>query len=273
MPVKMNFFFRYGAQGWSESFYRYSNFNSGDGVLLDNYINKRMKLASTQVTLISVRSSDVDTPRDVTIKDIGINGMDGTWVYGAAQPTAPNQTAQAVLLRMTDGAQHYRTFNLLGIPDHIILDNMIDPDEAALLKGRLDEWQASITAASFQMRLVAQPTIFGEVQSYGVQTDAAPLVKLVTTQAPPAKGSLIQVYQSKPWKLLNRVWRVASSTGGVIALAGSKSLQAFGEVEGGRWRVPAYSYAVLSGYTLARVSVRKTGVPFGVQRGRRSARM
>lgn len=273
MPVKINFFFRYGEQGWSESFYRAGVFTGSDGVLLDNYITKRMKLASTQVNLISVRMSDVNSARDVTIKELPAAGLYGTWVYGAADPTGPNQTAQAVLLRLTDNAQHYRSFNLLGLPDHIIADNTIQPDEEALLRGRLNDWMASIQAAGYTMRINLAPVISGMIESFAAQTDLLPLVKIVTTDPLPPKDALVQISGSNPWKLLNRTWRVASSGGGQFALARSRALQCYGEVEGGKYKVPNYTYVTLLAYTLARVSVRRTGVPFGVLRGRRSSRM
>lgn len=272
MPVKVNFFFRFQEQGWSESFYRSAAFSGSDNVLLDNYITKRLKLCSTTVNLLSVRQSDVNSARDVTIKDIGIGGMFGTWVLNADDDTAPNQTAQALLLRLSDNAQHYRSFNMLGLPDHIIGDNTVFPGEQPLLTGRLNDWMAAIQAAGFTMRINATPTISGKILGFGDQTDAAPLVKIETTDPLPPKDSLVQITGSQPWRLLNRVWRVAASGGGVFSLARSKSYQCFGEVEGGKYKVPNYNYVSLLSYTVARVSVRRTGIPFGVQRGRRSSR-
>lgn len=273
MPVKVNFFFRYKAQGWSESFYRSAAFAGSDLVLMQNYINMRMKLAATQVQLISVRQSDVNSARDVTIYPIPLAGISGTWVYGTDGDTGPNQTASSVLLRLSDNAQHYRSMNLLGLPDHIIADNVIDPAEEALLNGRLNDWLGAVTSAGFTMRINSAPAISGVIDSFGPQTDAAPLVKIVTASPLPPKDSLVQITGSKPWRLLNRMWRVAASGAGQFSLAGSKSFQVFGEVEGGKYRVPVYTYAAIASYTTSRVSVRKTGVPFGVQRGRRSSRM
>lgn len=274
MPVKVNFFFKYKTQGWSETFYRSAAFSGSDLVLMEAYIRFRMKLASTQVTLISVRQSDVNSARDVTIYELPTAGISGTWVYGGeALPTGPQQTAASILLRLTDGAQHYRSFNLLGCPDHIVEDNVILPAEEALLRGRLNDWLGGITSAGFTIRINAAPVVSGVIDSFGAQTDAAPLVKINTTGALPPKDSLVQITGSKPWRLLNRTWRVAASGAGQFSLSGSKALQVFGEVEGGKYRVPVYSYAAISAYSIARVSVRKTGVPFGVQRGRRSSRM
>jgi len=273
MPVKVVFYFKYLEQGWSESFYRSSAFTGSDTALLDQYLNRRMKLASTEVNLISVRTSDVNSARDVEITEIPFGGIWGSWVYDANGNTAPNQTAQAILLRLSDGAQHYRSFQMLGLPDHVIQDNTINEDEEAILRGRLNDWRDAIAQAGFQMRINSAPTVFGLIDGYGTQTDAAPLVKILTTATLPAKGDLIQISGSQPWKMLNRTWRVAASGGGQFSLARSKALQVYGEVEGGKWKKPVYAYPGITSYTYGRVSVRKTGVPFGVQRGRRSSRM
>jgi hypothetical protein len=273
MAVKVNFFFQYLGQGWSESFYRSGPFTGSDQVLMTNYITKRMKLASTEINLISVRTSDVNSARDVIITDIGIDPVPGTWVYKTADPTGPNQTAQAILLRLSDNAQHYRTFNLLGLPDHIIQDNQVVPTEVPLLKGRLDDWRDAIASAGFQMRINAPSATTGTIDTFGAQTDLAPLVKINTTGALPAKGALVQITGSKPWRLLNRTWRVAASGAGQFSLSNSKSLQCFGEVEGGKYKVPTYNYVSILSYTYGRVSVRRTGIPFGLQHGRRSSKM
>lgn len=273
MPVKVTFYFRYQNQGWSESFYRSGPFSGSEGVLIDQYILRRMKCASTEVVLLSVRTSDVNSARDVEITDLPFDGVSGSWVYDANGATAPNQVAQAIMLRLSDGAQHYRTFSMLGLPDHVIQDNVINEDEEAILRGRLNDWRDAIAQAGFQMRIYGNSTVQGLIDGYGEQTDAAPLVKILTSAALPPKGSLIQISGSQPWKMLNRTWRVAASAAGQFSLARSKSLQVFGEAESGRWKLPVYLYPNITSYTFGRVSVRKTGIPFGVQRGRRSSRM
>lgn len=183
MPVKYVFFFRNNEQGWSESFYRSAFFDAGGQVILDNYIQRRLNLLSTNCSLISVRASDVNTARDVTIKEIPTAGMPGTWVYGSADPTAPNSVASAILLRLTDGAQHYRNFNMLGIPDHVISDNVVPPAEEAILRGRLNTWMGAINTASFTMKINALPALSGRILAYGVQDDVNQLVKLETADA------------------------------------------------------------------------------------------
>ena len=281
---RYTFYYQNYNQGWSETFFRGTQFGTGEGNILENYVINRLQLLSTRCSLVGIRSSNLDSKRDVTIYNVPLAGRGGTWVLDRVQPdgrvagteTESEDSFTALLLRLTDGNQHYRTFPLLGMPDHVLSGGVVRPDEEALVRARLNGWMGAITQASFGMKLQIAPALSGRIVTFPDKTQDNQLVCLGLSGAAPAQGTLITLGGVKPWRQLNRTWRVASTAPGdvnaasYIYLTRSAGVNTFGPVEGGTYKTPVYSLAVLNAYTISRLTVRKTGVPFGTVRGRRS---
>jgi len=274
MAVKYILKLSYAGQGWSEEFYRNTYVPNDSLSLLSAYIIARQALLATQCTIISLRASDVNTARDVRIFPTPVGGFPGSWAYlpvGATTPlaTAPHQVDSALALRLSDGLNHFRNFGLLGLPDHVVADSIVVPAEEAMLNSRITAWLATVQALGFSMRIQLAPTVSGPIATFGTQTLESQLVKIVTPAALPANGTHVQIKTCKPFSSLNRIWKVAESGAGQFSLVGSSKWRVFNPVESGTWQIPVYDYALISQYTISRVSTRKTGIPFGQQRGRR----
>jgi len=281
---RYTFFFQMYEQGWSETFYRGNQFGPSEANVLENYILNRLQLLSTQCSLRAIRSSNVDTPRDITITPIPLAGRGGSWVYGGdgstpGAPTEPEDSFTALLLRLSDSNQHYRTFPLIGVPDHIYGGGVIIPSEQALVNARLNGWIQAISQAGFGMKLQQAPAVSGRITEFVPKEPDNQLVCLGLKGPIPAVGDLVTLGSVKPWNRLNRTWRVASTapstvvgTDGYIYLAKTLSLNSYGPVQGGKYKVPIYNVAVLNQYTISRLTSRRTGVPFMTVRGRRSSK-
>jgi len=279
---RTTFYFAMDSQGWSETLYRNAAFSAGDRILLDNYINARLMLLASSTTMISVRTSNMDTKRDISIVDIGVGGRQGSWAYGgsgtAQDPgtaTVSEDTFTALLLRLSDGQQNYRSFPMLGFPDHVLVGNTIVPGERALVNNRLNAWIGAITQASFGGRFQSGTTVTGRVNMFSPKEADNQLVCLGLKGGVPAVGTIVTLNGVKPFRALNRQWRVAATAAGdaindgYIYLAGSEGLNAFGPVQGGTYKSATYAVNVLNQYTISRLTMRKTGVPFDTVRGRR----
>jgi len=272
---RYTFFFKNSKQGWSETFFRANAFEGSGSGLLEAYIVNRLALMATTCSLESVRSSDVGNPRDITVFPIPTGGRFGTWVYGAGDDTFTNDPACAILLRLTDGANNFRSFPLLGVSDHLLSFNQIVPSEVPNLTGRLNNWIAAVNAAGFGMKKQDAPTSSGRVVKFFPKTDDNQMVCLGLDGVIPGPGTAVILGAVKGFPELNRLWKVASSgpavggEPGFIYLRGSTHINTYGPVEGGTYKVPAYSLSVLNSYSISRLTTRKTGVPFGTVRGRR----
>jgi len=272
---RYTFFFTMYQQGWSETFFRAAPFSSGEGALLDNYIQRRCEALSTQCFMVGVRSSDVDTKRDITVHQLPSEGKKGVWAQVDGSPTEPEDSFTALLLRLTDGAQNWRSFPMVGMPDHVFSGGIVTPSEQAMVTLRLNTWMSAITLAGFGMKAQGVPVSTGRIVQFPDKTPDNQLVCLGITGALPAVGSLITLGGVKPWNKLNRTWRVASTIPAAgadpafIYLAGTQGLNSHGPVEGGTWKQPSFNLAVLNSYIISRMTSRKTGVPFTTVRGRR----
>jgi len=280
---RTTFFFKNAQQGWSETLYRNNPFGPSDTIFLQSYINSRLQLLATTCSLIGVRTSNLDSKRDISILDLPTIGRGGVWAYGGnatsevpGLPTETEDTFTALLLRLSDGQQNYRSFPLLGLPDHIIQYNAVVPGEEALLKNRLNNWIGSMTAASLGGKFQLGTTVSGRISVFSPKVPDNQLVCLGLRGGIPPAGSLVTLNGVKPWRLLNRTWRVSSTTpgddeaDGYIYLSNSDKLNTFGPVQGGTYKSSTYQVNVLNSYTISRVTSRKTGVPFNTVRGRRS---
>lgn len=269
-------------QGWSETFFRANAFTSADQVYMDQYINRRLELMAGSTRIISVRGSNTDTKRDVSIQPLPTGGRYGSWLLarrpedgGGLERTFPEDSFTALALRLTDGNQNWRNFNMLAFPDHIFVGNQIDPTEEALVRSRLNNWISAVQQAGFGMKAQGVPAASGRIVQFYPKDADNKLVTLGISGVPPAVGTVVTLNGVKPFNDLNRQWRVAKVDAAAgadpayIYLAGSKKLDAFGTVEGGSWKVPTYALTVLNSYSISRLTSRKTGVPFSTVRGRR----
>lgn len=282
---RYTFFLENDTQGWSETFFRAGPFESSAESFLTNYVNRRLELLASACKIVGIRASNTDRPRDIIVYDLPHEGRGGAWALGggsgSGEPgiaTYPEDTFTAILLRLTDGAQHYRTFQMLGMPDHIFAGNRILPSEQALVNSRLNNWIQAVTLAGFGMKLQGAPSATGRIVQYFPKTPTNQLVCLGLKGPIPAVDTLVTLGSVKPFNALNRTWRVAATDpadpdfpgiDGWIYLAGSSTINTYGPVEGGKYKVPTYTVAVLNGYTIGRMTPRKTGVPFTTVRGRR----
>jgi len=64
---RFTFHFQFFEQGWSETLFRAAPFGSSEGNLLENYIINRLQLLCTEARMVSIRASNVDSARDITI--------------------------------------------------------------------------------------------------------------------------------------------------------------------------------------------------------------
>lgn len=279
---RFTFSFSLYGQGFSETLFRDNAINGFEIPLLENYINKRLSLLCTDAALLSVRSSNVDSTRDVVIYQDPTQLRAGTWAYGGlgttenpGEKTNAEDTFTAILLRMNNGGNKYRSFPLLGVPDYVFQGNIIVPGERPVLTGRLNGWVSAMAGAGFGMKGQAGVAANGRVVEFPAKTEDNQLVCLGITGGPPTVGSLITLGAVKPFNKLNRTWRVSSvvpAAGALPAyvyLSHSSEFNTYGPVEGGTWKQPTFAVNVLTGYTISRLTPRKTGVPFGTVRGRR----
>lgn len=279
---RFTFSFKIYGQGFSETLFRDNAINGFEIPLLENYINKRLSLLCTDAALLSVRSSDVNSARDVVIYQDPTQLRAGTWAYGGlgtsespGEMTNAEDTFTAVLLRLNNGGNKYRSFPLLGCPDYVFQGNLIVPGERTVLTGRINGWISAMAGAGFGMKGQAAVASSGRIMEFPAKDPLNQLVCLGIDGAPPAIGSLVTLGGVKPFNKLNRQWRVSSvlpaagELPAYIYLAGSSTLNTYGPVQGGTWKLPTYAVNVLTGYTISRLTSRKTGVPFGTVRGRR----
>jgi hypothetical protein len=279
---RFTFHFSLYGQGFSETLFRNTNFGPLEGYLLDNYIQKRLNLACTDMALLSVRSSDTNATRDITVYLDPTSPKSGTWAYGgdgtSANPgegTNAEESFTALGLRLTDGGANYRSWAMIGMPDYVYQAAQVKPGEKAILTGRLNAWVAAMSAASFGMKAQGAPTATGRIVEFAPKEEGNQLVCLGLKGPIPAEGTLVTLGSVKPFSKLNRTWRVASTgpaapgVDGYIYLAGTSDLNTYGAVEGGKYKQSTYSVAPLSQYTISRITSRKSGVPFGTVRGRR----
>lgn len=281
---RITFFFSDGKQGWSETLFRSVPFGPLDRIFLEAYINRRLELMATDCRMIAVRQSNLDSKRDITVFEMPVGGRGGTWAYnrttsgGSTQTveTVPEDSFTALLLRLTDGQQNYRTFAMLGFPDHVFEAGTIPTNEEALVRLRLNNWIAALTQASMGGKFQNGATAQGRISVFFPKTPQNRLVCLGLRGQIPAAGSLIQLNGVKPFRKLNRAWRVASTTpgdddaDGYIYLANSEGFDVFGAVSGGTYKSATFTVNVLNSYSISRLTSRKCGIPFGTVRGRRS---
>jgi hypothetical protein len=277
-----SFHFKLYGQGFTENLYRANAFGSGEAVLLDNYIAKRMQLGCYDLRLLSVRASDVDKKRDVIVYKDATTTVNGTWT-DPAQATTDNPTGltnaedsfTALLLRLSDGGSNFRTFKMLGLPDYAYQNNVIIPSERPFLTSRLNDFMAAMNGAGLGMKAQGLASATGRIVKFFPKTVENPLVCLGITGPLPAPGSLVILSSVKGFPKLNKTWRVSDSDvedapdPAYIYLAGSAELNTFGPVQGGTWKAPTYEVKVLNKWSITRVTSRKTGVPFDTVRGRR----
>lgn len=279
---RITLFFTNSVQGWSETLFRTNGFSNADRIFLEAYINRRLELLANNCSLISVRQSNVDTKRDITIFDLPIGGRRGAWAYGGnatsedpGTETFTEDTFTALLLRLSDGNQNYRSFAMLGFPDHIFSANIILPNERALVTQRLNNWIGSMTAASLGGKFQSGVTASGKISVFAPKEPENQLVCLGLKGPIPAVGTLVTLGSVMGFPKLNRTWRVASTAAadanadGYIYLAGSAHLNTFGPVQGGTYKQSTFGVNVLNQYTISRLTTRKCGIPFDTVPGRR----
>jgi hypothetical protein len=280
--IAYKFHFTNFTQGWSELLYRNEEFSNPSDTILQNYINRRLELLATTCALVGVRSSNTDTKRDVTIMELPIEGRGGAWSSSAGPgnpaPGLPSDTEDsftALSLRLSDGNQNYRTFNMLGIPDQIFQGSTIYPAHLAETKSRLNNWIGAMAMASFGGKFAIAGAPGGKIVAFPDKEPLNQLVCLGIKGTVPDVDTLVTLNGVKPFNKLNRQWRVASKTAGdavadaYIYLANSSMMNTFGPVEGGKYKMPTFEVKTLNKYTISRITPRKTGVPFVTVRGRR----
>ncbi len=279
---RYTFMFENGPQGWSETLYRTEPFASFEQILLDNYTNRRLEALATTCRLVGIRSSNTDSARDILVYPVPLGGRGGAWAYGGdpgggipGLATETEDSFTALLLRLTDGARHYRSWPMLGIPDHVFQGGIIVPAEQPLVNSRLNNWIASIQQAGFGMKGQGAPAKTGRIIEFPAKTEDNQLVCLGLKGTLPVVGEHVTLASVKPFNKLNRTFRVSGTSAGIgavdgyIYLAGTASLNTFGPVEGGTYKVPTFTSYILSSYTISRLTSRRTGVPFSTVRGRR----
>lgn len=279
---RITFHFGLDSQGWSETLFRSTPFGPSDSIFLEAYINRRLELLANDTTLQSVRMSNVDTKRDVVIYPLPIGGRRGAWALAKAGGTLEDltetfseDTFTALLVRLTDGQNNYRSFAMLGFPDHIFSGNRVVQSEQALLTSRLNNWIAAMTQASLGGKFQSGATVSGRISVYAPKEPANQLVSLGLRGGIPAIGSLVTLGGMGPFKKLNRTWRVAGTApgdadaDGYIYLKGTQDLNVFGDVPSGNYKASTYNVNVLNSYSISRLTSRKTGISFATVRGRR----
>lgn len=280
---RYTYYFFSQAQGWTETFYRAAPFSALEEVLHQNYITRRLECMSTSVVMTNIRSSNVDTKRDIIITPLPLPGRGGAWgtpapagsSTGGGEQTEPEDSFTALLLRLTDGAANYSSFRMLGIPDHVFSGGGIVESQQATVNSRLNNWMNAITQAGFGMKAQGAPAMAGLINDFAPKTVDNQLVCLGLKGPIPPVGTHVILGSVKPWNKLNKTWRVAATapasdgSDGFIYLAGSSALNSSGPVEGGKYKVPTYQVAVLQSYTISRLTARKCGVPFVTVHGHR----
>lgn len=279
---RITFEFELYGQGFSETLFRADPFAPTNLINLEDYLQKRMNLMCTDGTLTSVRMSNVDNPRDIIIYLDDTQKRRGTFAAPGG-PTTVNPGSEtnadnvftAVLLRLSGGNTQFRTFKMLGVPDDIVTGNALFPSRSPDFRNRLNLWMQAMSGAALGMKAQGAPAATGRIVKFFPKTDDNNLICLGVDGPLPAVGSYVTLGSVKGFPKLNRKWKIASNGPAAapdpqfIYLAGSKQLSVSGPVEGGTWKAPTYGLTVLTAYTVSRLTSRKTGVPFGVVRGRR----
>jgi len=275
---RYTFFFKLGSQGFSESYYRQSAFSNINNPLLNGYIGYRLALAASDTKLISVRASNIDSTRDVQILPVVTGGLSGTWNWQDEEDTGPLETAPedsftALMLSQHSEGTARRAFKLLGCPDHIFIQNRVDPSAQAELNRRLLDYERVIRECAFSMRVLTSTANTGDVLAYVPGPGAGSgLVGVQLSGTAPAVGARIGFRRCKNNGWMNRIWVVGSRSTDTVGLAGTESKKAGGAFAGGKYFIPTYGFAALTNHTVTGVRSKKSGVPFDTVHGRRSKR-
>jgi len=148
MGIKIAHMFQFGNTGWSETFYRdiaLSAFN------IDTYASSlytlRRPLLSPQVSIVGVRASDLDNPRQVKIKRVNWAGnfSPGVLTPGTDQVDQP---FVAVLCAMGSSNGFRRVIYLRGVPD-LVTDTRYRVIIDAPWVGKFNAFATWITGGTF----------------------------------------------------------------------------------------------------------------------------
>jgi hypothetical protein len=231
-------------------------------------------MAATTVQLVDVAFTSESDERKLAYHfNLGAPSLPGSWRFNEADPSFVNVSNDAVNVRMiADAIFGTRNQAFRGLPDQAIGYDSFNDGQQPVFRSKLLEFAAFFPRVGVEHRQKRFNQTYYKIKTFVAQTANAPEVQFTLNDGStlPNEGDVITIRGVKPYGTLNRSWRVKQVEAGVIMLAGSSWLQAKGKPDSGEMCVPEYENAPFVRYEIGRVTTRKSGVPFGVPRGRRS---
>lgn len=271
---RITFNFICGIQGWSEIHYA-AEIPTASQLLL--VATQRLLNLNQSGFMVDCRASDMDGSKDVTTGLLSCspqNPWPGVWGLPAGSDPAfvssPHDFRSSVLFTVKCGVTRSLPMTIRGFADHVITNNAVDPTNVADVVNNMNLYLAALKAAGMGFRSKSGTANRAEIVSFGTQTLADPLVNFSFTGGPILKDDEIQLQSVKPFNHLNGYYRVSYiGEDGNAFLRGTSKVRALGVVEEGFTTKNTFTVLTPDTATIKRVTSRKIGLPFDVQRGRR----
>jgi len=253
-------------QGWSESVYSALSPASANATIESN-LSLRLALLASDCACIGFRSSVLGPPKDSLLREFS-PGKFGKSLDGVAQ------NAETCLNYRGYTATRNRLFTFRGIPDTWIADGVRTP---VGVNGRylVEAWLHYLITASFGL---TTPDPANAITHNAVITTGA-TAGVDATVANPVLGALVnygdkvRIRGVKGNPIYNAVWKVSPNVPNTsFTLLGSRKYYISYAGDSTSQKI-SLTADPLTNWVFANCSTRNTGRPFGVPRGRASAKI
>ena len=273
MPLfKSTLFFRQGNYGWTETLYVTKNTITEAAASGMTLAGSRRGLSTDEVELFRVRTARADQPNVVQIDNITGSNRFGNF------PSAPNtdyadDPFTCLLFNASTAEGRKRTLILRGIPEAIDVNAAYTP--TTTWTSRMNSWINLLKQQQFQIRVSPPRSAETPISALAVDADDPYYLRVTSGVERPPTGSYVSIRGVKLPFGASAIHRVNLTTAnGTYMLGPSRRAYARDpEWDGaGYLKVLTFSGQNITSLTPSRITKRDTGRPFGLPRGRRSAR-
>ena len=261
------------SSGWSESFYFSDDITGTNWAgALDLVSRARADLLPSKANIIGARVTAIndaaysagEPQRGYTVSNLYPGGWQGG-PHGADNQDMPQ--VSLIIRGIASGAKNMRTFEIRGMPDDIISQGVYAPSRP--YQTRMSAYLRAIAANNMRFRGVDYTKPVGKL----VSVDANGNFVFAPT-APLQVNWFIELLRVRD--INNKSVRGVYQIGTVAADGAGKFIGWPGNVvnSSGKVRIRSFTYPLFAADSLQaiRTTVRKVGRPFGLWRGRASAR-
>lgn len=253
-------------EGWEESVYFASDVPTVLQLLLNPMIQFRTAFLSNQAEIHAYRAARADGVRfSQTVKMLNVSkGQD---------PGPVDEFGDCINAEIVGAQQEKRIYSFRGIPESYIAGQ-------ALTSSGQDGWEK---AKSYLRQISAQgagfkiPAVINPVMDIAIIANnpaaGGPIQITTTTPHNLAQGDLVRVKGMRGYPYLNAEWRVQLVDNLNFKLTGSQRYNVNLLTLTGKFQKIEYVPDDFQQWSFSGVSYRKTGVPFGHPRGKRSAKL